>query len=268
MRKADIKGKVAVVTGASGGIGLEFCKTLAERGARLLMVAIDDAPLHEAAAVIRDVYGVEAYPMTLDLTVPDAPERILSYLANLNLDPFMLVNNAGIFSFNNLTDTSDAKIQAFIRLHVDATTMLSVRFARYFRQRGDGFILNMSSMSCWMPMPGLAMYSATKAYIRAFTRSLAYEMRDYGVHVMAACPGGIATDLFGLPPHLKRLALRLGAIERPDRFARRAVDRLLRGRMQYINGLTNRLAILFIGLLPTCLRMQVKHRLIDRGITK
>ena len=112
------------------------------------------------------------------------------------------------------------------------------------------------------------MFCATNAFIRVFCRSLHYELRDYGVKVMVACPGGIATDLFGLPDNLKRLALRLGAITRPEVFARRAVRRLLRGRRQYVNGLTNRLAILFVGTLPTWARMMVKHRLLDRGIIR
>ncbi len=265
---SSLKGKLAVVTGASGGIGLEFCKALAEMGASLMMISIDDEPLHEAAAAIEETYAVPVYPMTLNLCDPDAADRIWSYLGNLNLDPYILINNAGIFSFAPATDTAPEKIEAFMDLHVKAATRLSLRFARYFRNRGSGYILNMSSMSCWMPMPGLAMYSSTKAYIRAFSRALHYEMRDYGVKVMVACPGGIATDLFGLPDNLKRLALRLGAIERPERFARKALRRMLKGRQQYINGLTNRLAILFIGTLPTWARMQVKRRLLDKGISR
>lgn len=266
--KPDIKGKLAVITGASGGIGLEFCKVLAARGADLLMISIDDAPLHEAAAVIARDHAVKTYPLTLDLCQPDAADRILAFMENFSLTPYILINNAGIFSFAPAIEIPERKIQTFIDLHCAAATTLSLRFAALFKELGDGYILNMSSMSCWMPMPGIAMYSATKAYIRVFTRALAYEMRDYGVKVMAACPGGIATDLFGLPDNLKRLALRLGAIARPDDFARKAINRLLRGKMQYINGPVNRLAILLIGILPTPLRMQVKRQLLDRGITK
>ncbi|MDE5652556.1 MAG: SDR family NAD(P)-dependent oxidoreductase [Muribaculaceae bacterium] len=258
----------AVVTGASGGIGLEFCRALARLKHDLVMVSIDDTPLVEAAAAIASDFGVKTYPLTIDLCREDAPDRIFAFLQNLGLDPDILINNAGIFSFAEVTDIPEAKIDAFISLHVRATTNLSVKFGRFFRKKGAGYILNMSSMSCWMPMPGLAMYSSTKAYIRAFSRALHYELRDYGVNVMVACPGGIATDLFGLPDNLKRLALRIGAIERPDRFARNAIKRLFKGKAQYINGLTNRLAILMIGMTPRAARMQVKRRLLDRGISR
>lgn len=259
---------LAVVTGASGGIGLEFCKTLARRGYDIVMISIDDTPLHDAAASIAESYHVRTFPLTLDLCTDDAPDRIFAYMENLSIEPDVLINNAGIFSFAPVTDIPEGKVLAFINLHVKATTTLSIRFARYFRSKGKGRILNMSSMSCWMPMPGLAMYSSTKAYIRAFSRALHYDMRDYGVSVTVACPGGIATDLFGLPDNLKRLALRLHAIERPDRFASKAVDRMLKGKAQYINGFINRLAIVFIGILPSGVRMQVKRRLLDKGISK
>lgn len=264
----SIANKLAVITGASGGIGLEFCKALARRGADLLMISIDDEPLHIAAENIRKEYGVKTYPLVLNLCDADATDRIMAYMENFKLTPYILLNNAGIFNFRPLTDTPPQRINTFIDLHIRAATDLSIRFASLFKNAGDGYILNMSSMSCWMPMPGIAMYSSTKAYIRVFTRALHYEMRDYGVKVMTACPGGIATDLFGLPDNLKKLALRIGAIARPDRFAEKAVKRLLCGRMQYINGLTNRLAIVFIGILPTSIRMQIKRQLLDRGITK
>ena len=79
-------------------------------------------------------------------------------------------------------------------------------------------------------MPGIAMYSATKAYIRVFTRALHYEMRDCGVGVTVACPGGIATDLFGLPEPLKRLAVSIRVLDTPEAFARKAVGKMLKRR--------------------------------------
>ncbi|MDE5773266.1 MAG: SDR family NAD(P)-dependent oxidoreductase [Muribaculaceae bacterium] len=265
---ARLKHKTAIITGASGGIGLEFCRELATLGADLVMISIDDEPLKRAADEIARVYDVRTFPLTIDLCRPEAPAEIDLFLRERQLVPYILINNAGIFSFDYLTEIPERKINAFIDLHVRSVTMLSRHFAGIMRDEEEGYILNMSSMSCWMPMPGLAMYSATKAYIRAFTRALHYEMRDSGVRILAACPGGIATDLFGLPANLKRLALRLGAIARPETFVHRAVRRLLNGKMQYINGLTNRLAILLIGMLPTAARMQVKRRLLDRNIRK
>lgn len=264
----DLAGKWAVVTGADGGIGIEFCRALARRGCSLVLVSVTVDPLRQVAISLENEFEIKALPYTLDLTDPHADSMLAAYLGTRNIDPDIIINNAGIFSFRELADTSDAKIQSFIDLHVRATTMISLLFARRFKQRGSGHILNMSSMSCWMPMPGLAMYASTKAYIRVFTRSLHYELKDYGASATVAAPGGIATSLFGLPDHLMKLAVGIGAVTKPDKFAEKAVCAMLKGKKQYINGFLNRLAIFFVGITPTWVRMQVKRRLLDKGITK
>lgn len=264
MKRLD--GKWGVVTGASGGIGLEFCKVLASAGCNLLMVAIEDKLLEDAAIAIHDEYGVETIPMTLDLTKEEAPARILACLEARDIKPYILINNAGIFTFSPVAEHSAAKIDRFVDLHVRATTQLCREFALKMKEQGGGRILNMSSMSCWMPMPGIAMYSATKAYIRVLSRAMHYELRDSGVSVTVACPGGIATDLFGLPENLKKLAVGLGVLARPEKFARKAVAKTLQGRKQYVNGLLNRLSIFFVAITPTPVRMLVKRRMLDKGI--
>lgn len=264
----DLHGKWAVVTGADGGIGIEFCRALARRGCSLVLASITVDPLRKAASELENEFGIKALPLTLDLTDTHAVSILAAFLVSRDIEADFVINNAGIFSFNELADTADDKILRFVDLHVRATTMLSLYFARRFRERGSGRMLNMSSMSCWMPMPGLAMYSSTKAYIRVFTRSLHYELKDYGATATVAAPGGIATSLFGLPDNLMKLAVGLGVVQKPDKFAESAIKAMLKGKKQYINGFLNRLSILFVGCAPTWLRMQVKRRLLDRGIRK
>lgn len=269
MAKADVfAGKTALVTGASSGIGLEFCRQLAQIGANLVMVSNQEAQLAGCAREIADAHDVKIYTLCLDLTQADCAERLLAFTDSLGVEVDLLINNAGIFSFAPLFDTPDGKINAFVDLHVRAVTALCVAYGRRMRQRGSGYILNMSSMSCWMPMPGLAMYSATKAYIRTMSRALHCELCESGVSVTVACPGGISTTLFGLPDRLMRLALRLHAVDTPERFVCKALKKTAKRRQQYINGLLNRLAIVFISTLPFRLRLTIKHRLLDRGITR
>ncbi len=267
-RLSDLRGRLAIVTGACSGIGLQFARALGSYGADLLMVSNRPIELAEAASALAGEFGVKAYALPLDLTEASAPDAIVAELARLGRKPYVLVNNAGIFSFNPVLDTPSGKIDCFIRLHVEAVTRLSIAIGRIMVEAGEGYILNMSSMSCWTPMPGIAMYSATKAYIRNFSRALRLELRDSGVEVMAACPGGIATDLFGLPENLKKLALRLRAIERPEDFTRKALKRLLKGKKQYVNGLINRIGIVFVGAMPESVRVQVKRRMLDRNIRR
>ncbi len=268
MKKTDLLGKWAVVTGACSGIGLEFSRRLAERGASLVMISNRDRELRDAAADVARRFDVDTLPLTVDLTSADACDAIISFLDDNAIDASVLINNAGIFSFAPVAETPESKIDCFINLHIKAVTDLSRAFAIRFAARGGGHILNMSSMSCWTPMPGLAMYAATKAYIRVFSRSLYYEMRDSGVTVTVACPGGISTDLFGLPDNLKKLAVSIGVLQTPERFTRNALRKLFAGKKQYINGMINRCSIVFVGMMPTPVRMMVKHRMLDRGIRR
>lgn len=257
------EGHLALVTGASSGIGLCFCRELARRGCNLVMVS-NQTCLEECAEEISEEFGVSTCPFFCDLTTDDSAARILDFLDSQNLEPDYLINNAGIFSFKEVTATDPDKVRCFIDLHIRAVTELSRAFAIRFSERGRGRILNMSSMSCWMPMPGIAMYSATKAYIRAFSRALRIEVKELGVSVTVACPGGIATNLFGLPPKLQRLGVKLHALDTPQRFVKKALRRTLQGRAQYINGGLNRMAIVAVASLPEWARLIIKTRLLDR----
>ncbi len=265
----DLHGKWAVVTGGSSGIGLCFAENLASRGANLLLISIQPEELAKEQQRLAEQYAVEVAILDLNLAQPGASKQVMNFMANNHILPFIFINNAGIFSFAPVTDIPERKLQMFIDLHVRAVTELSRDVAILMKASPErGYILNMSSMSCWAPMPGLAMYSATKAYIRVFSRALAYELKDSGVKVLTCCPGGIATNLFGLPANLMRLALRLGFVTKPETFTRNAINRLLKGRRQYINGLLNRMSILFVGLMPTSVRMLIKHKMLDKGIVK
>lgn len=265
-RIRSIEGKKALVTGADGGIGFEFCRELGRRGCDIIGVSNRGEALRDAMERIRKESGVETTAIEADLAREGAAAELLDTLSGKGLEPDILINNAGIFSFRPVTELSQRQLDIYVDLHVRSMMELTRLAAIGMRERGEGMILNMSSMSCWTPMPGIALYSATKAFIRAFSRAMHYELRDDNVSVTVACPGGIATDLFGLPPHLKKLAVALGAIALPDRFARKAVGRMMRRRMQYVNGLINRVAIVFVGILPTRVRMMIKHLMLDRGI--
>lgn len=270
-----LKGRWAVITGGSSGIGLEFAGALAASGCNLLLVSNQQRQLDTVAPQLRDTYKVDVRSLWLDLTSTDAPRELMRWLDEAWIVPYILINNAGIFSFTEVADMSAKHISLFLDLHCRAVTELSRLVGSLMAGKGTpdekgrkGYVLNMSSMSCWTPMPGIAMYAATKAYIRVFTRAFAYEMRDGKVSVMVACPGGIATDLFGLPQHLKHLAVGIRALDRPERFVRKALQRLLRGKRQYINGGLNRLTIVAAALTPTCVRMLIKRRMLDKGIRR
>ena len=136
----------------------------------------------------------------------------------------MVINNAGIFSFCDILTTPAERIERIILLHDLTVTQLCRLFAADMVRRGvRGHILNMSSYSLWMPFPGLALYSASKAYMRSFSVAFAKEVRERGIRVTALCPAGVATDLYGLTPYWQRIGCKLGVLITPDSCARRGV---------------------------------------------
>lgn len=260
----SLKGEWAVVTGASSGIGLEFSRQLAEAGWNLVMISNQQAELSRCASEIKAECNVKTLAVALDLTEEDAVRKVMHTVKSVQLSPKLLINNAGVFDFRSVDSLADKRINLYIDLHVRAVTMLSKSMSHYMAERDGGYVLNMSSMACWMPMPGIAVYAATKAYIRAFSRALRIEMKDAGVSVTVACPGGIATDLFGLPKGFQRLGVKLGVLAPVEKFVRKALRRTLKRKAQYINGGFNRLSIVAVASLPEWGRKQIKTRILDK----
>ena len=154
----------ALITGASSGIGYQYARQLAARGYDLLIVSNDAEGIANSAAEIRKQYGVRITPLYRDLSAENAAEDLYRYCEDEQLDVEVLVNNAGVFFFDDLARVDSRRIELMLRLHVRTTTLLCHYFGRSMQARGRGYILNMSSMSAWMPFPGISVYAATKSY--------------------------------------------------------------------------------------------------------
>ena len=189
--------------------------------------------------------------LAIDLARTEAAEELHAWTDTQGIIPDVVVNNAGIFSFCDIVDTPAERIERIILLHDLTLTKLCRLYASDMIGRGArGRILNMSSFSLWMPFPGLSLYSASKAYVRAFSVSLDKELRDRGVSVTAVCPAGVATDLYGLPAPWQRIGLRCGALISADACARRGLRALWRGRRCIVPDWWNRAFIPLCKLLP------------------
>ncbi len=105
-------------------------------------------------------------------------------------------------------------VEKMLYLHVTTPTQLCYYFGQEMKKRRHGYILNMSSLSCWLPYPGITLYASTKRYLKSFSRGLRSELLDYGVSVTVLCPGAVATNLYNLSDNLKTLAIRLGIMMR------------------------------------------------------
>lgn len=230
----------ALVTGASSGIGLQYSRELASRGYNVVMVSNQEVEIKQCAEDIAKEFGVKTYPIFKDLTDSEAPHQLLNYCKENNLDIEFLVNNAGVFFFNPLIKTAEKRINLMLELHVVAVTNLCRVFGEDMASRGKGYILNMSSLSAWMTMPGISIYNATKSYILNMSRSLWYEMREYGVSVTAVCPGAVDTTLYGLSNYWRRIAVGIGVSMRPEKLAKKAINATFKRKKYYIPGAINR----------------------------
>lgn len=241
---------MALVTGASSGIGLAYAKELARRGYDLLVVSNEQERLQRVAAELSDAFGVRVLPLYMDLARAEAARELYDYCQQMQLDIEVLVNNAGIFFFDDLTEVAASRIEKMILLHIQTVTMLCHYFGGAMRRRGRGYILNMSSMSAWTPAPGISVYAASKSYLRKLSQMLRYELHGDGVYVTAVCPGAVATGLYNLSEKYQRLALRLGVMMTPERLARKAIRALFAHKDYILPGVFNRVGILLLYLLP------------------
>ena len=184
---------VAVVTGASAGIGREFCEQLAARGHDLLLVARDRGRLDALAAELRQRHRVGAEVAQADLS---AEGEIVGLAARLRdgEPPALLVNNAGFGTRGVLAEGDPERQAAMLRLHTLAPLRLSMAVLPGMVRRGHGAIVNVSSVASFVYSPGNANYCATKAYLTTLTEGLAEELRGTGVQAQALCPGFTRTE--------------------------------------------------------------------------
>ncbi len=261
MRRGEVvKGSAwALVTGAGSGIGRCYALRLGALGYKLALVGNRPEPLEAVETELLAAGCAGTYVATCDLARTGAAEELHATLAAAGIEPDVVVNNAGMFSFCDILATPTERIERMILLHAMTNTKLCRLFAADMVRRSvRGYLLNMSSYSQWMPFPGLALYSASKAYLRQFSVCFAKEMHEHGIRVTAVCPAGVATDLYGLPPRWQRIGMRLGALISADSCARRGLRALWHGRRTCVPDWWNRIGIPFCKLMPLWLLRPIR----------
>ncbi len=219
----------ALITGAALGIGRQYAEQLAQMGYNLYLVDIL-ASIEQEAIAIEHSHKVKCVAKVMDLAKVDAAKLLHDETVNGGYVFDVVINNAGIFSHCDILNTPVERIERLILLHDLTLTMMCRLYGEDMRKRGKGRILNMSSYSIWMPFPGLALYSASKAYVKSFTEAFAKELRKTGVSITAICPAGIATDLYGLSKSLQKFGVKWGILMSPRSCARRALNAMFKGR--------------------------------------
>lgn len=230
---------LALVTGGSSGMGKIYAERLAEAGYDLLLVSNQEQELQQVADDLQQRFNINVIPHFQDLSAETAADELFAFCQEQHLEVEILINNAGMFFFEELTPENEAKAMKMMQLHIHTPTRLCLLFGNEMKQRRHGYILNMSSMAAKLPCPGITIYSASKAYLKSFSKSLYFEMRPYGVGVTTVCPAAIATPLYKLKPSLLKLGVKIGLIGTPQWLVKRALRGMFHKRRVVKPGLMN-----------------------------
>ncbi|MFO0748725.1 MAG: SDR family oxidoreductase [Myxococcota bacterium] len=243
----DLRGRRAVVTGASSGIGRALALELAREGCDLVVAARREDRLDELAKELVAL-GVRAELVAVDLAAPGGVDRLVA--AATSAPVHVLVNNAGVGLYGPFRDQSWAEKRAVLMLNVVALTELTHHFVGHMLAHGQpSGILNVSSISAFQATPSFAVYGPSKSYVRDFSESLAYELADANVRVTCLCPGGTVTEfsdhagqtLKGVAEHVMMDA---------EDVARIGIRALRRGRRTVVAGGVNKVSTLVTRFMP------------------
>ena len=249
---------IALITGASAGIGAELAKVFAARGHDLVLVARNESQLREVAGECERL-GAKSHVLPADLSLPQAPSVIHERLRADGIHVDVLVNNAGFGTHGEFAAIdADADLR-MLQVNIVALTHLTKLFLRDMVDRRAGKILNVASTAAFQPGPLMASYYASKAYVLSFSEAIAVECRPYGITVTALCPGPTLTEF------QKRAGIETSRLFRKGAMDARTValagfDGLMRGRRIVIPGAANRLMVALVPFAPRSLVTRVTRR--------
>ena len=246
--------KYALITGAASGMGRIYAQRLAEKGYGLVLVDINSLQLGETVDIIRKQNKDVVVRMVVqDLSVMDAADKIYRITEDAGFEVEVLVNNAGLMYCQGLAETSERMLRTIMMVHMNTPLMLCRKYVGAMKERGCGYILNISSLAAWMIWPGIGMYGCTKRFVRDYSRELRIECQKTGVSVTNAYFGAVDTPLVPLKDSLRRLARGLTVMIRPEKAVDRALKATFRRRRGVMPGLLNKIFLPFIIIMPDCL---------------
>ena len=251
------RGKWALVTGASSGIGWALAQQLAAKGAKLLLTARRADRLKQLADEVTTRYKVETQIFAADLARPQAPGEIFRFVEQKRLPIELLINNAGFGAYGEFQKVEAQRLLDMVQVNVAAVVHLTHLFLPAMVDRHSGYILIVASTAAFQPVPYISTYASTKGFDLLFAEGIAEEMRRYGVHVCALCPGSTASE-FNEVAGQPRL---VGPQESNEKVARVGLEALAAGKPRVISGARNWLSVEAQRLAPRRLVTRVAARM-------
>lgn len=246
---ADIKGKTALVTGASSGLGVDFATILAERGCNLVLVARREERLQKLADDLRRQHGVEVHVVAFDLAPLGAAQTLYDRIRGQGLDIDVLINNAGFGVHGPFLDVPWEREEEMLLLDVVALVHLTKLFVRGMVARDCGYVLQVSSIGAYQPSPTYGTYSAGKAFVLSFGEALSYELRKTNVKVSVLSPGVTETEFLDVAGQKRSLYQRMSIMKsRP--VAEIGIDAMLAGKPSKVAGVMNAMTAWSLRFVP------------------
>jgi short-subunit dehydrogenase len=231
---------LTLITGASAGIGENLAEVFAEHGHDLILAARRRERLEALGARLSAAAGVRTWSFESDLGTDDGAQRLYRTIRDAGHEVAILVNNAGLLTEGPFLDADLEMHRQIIAVNVRALLELSHLFGADMRKRKTGHILNICSTSAFQPVPALATYAASKAFVLSLSESMAIENAEHGITVTALCPGFVRTDMTARDGggHMNVPGIPMLG---PREVAEQGYRALMKGRPVYVNGLGNRL---------------------------
>lgn len=240
----------AVVTGASGGIGLEFAKLLAADGYDLLLAARNPAKLKAASEIIEKEYTVKVHYIPVDLSLEQTPLKIYETAFQHNFDVEVLINNAGYGLNGEFAEIAASEQENMIMLNCTGLVNLTRLFLPHMLKRKTGRILNVASTAAFAAGPYMAVYYASKAFVLSFSEALSYETKGSGVSVTCLAPGPVETGFQQRAGIGKSMLLKAQSVMKPEDAAGAGYAALKKGKSLVIPGFMSKLTVFGSRLLP------------------
>ena len=241
----------ALVTGAASGMGRIYALKLAQKGYNLVLVDINEKGLAETELIVRtEVSDAKILIVPQDLSAIDAADQIYEKTEAAGCKVEVLVNNAGLMYCQGIAETSERMLKLIMMVHMNTPLMLCRKYVGGMKDRGRGYILNISSLAAWMIWPGIGMYGCTKRFVKDYSRELRIECQKTGVSVTNAYFGAVDTPLVPLKDSLRKLARFLTVMITPEKAVERALRATFRRRKGTMPGLLNKIFWPFIVILP------------------
>ncbi len=243
--------KYALITGSASGMGREYACLLAASGYAIVAVDRNEASNCALCDTLRATYGVMAEAVTLDLAEADAADRLLAILGEKAVAIEVLICNAGMLAFGGFASLEKEKVEQLLGLHIATHTRLVHTLGRSMRAQKRGYVLWVSSAAAALPYPSIALYAATKSYVKSLAEALHDEWAQDGVVVTALCPGAVDTPFYELDDVWRKWLLRFGVLLTPREVAYRALRALFKGRKRITPGWAAKAMVLCGGLIPS-----------------